>query len=327
MPKVSIIVPFINGAKYLRKCLESLIKINYYDFEILLVDDSSIDNSKNIIFECINNKKELINKKNIKINYYYLKDNTIGAGKARNYGIEKSKGKYLMFVDVDDYIDKNLLANLEKYIEQDIDLIKYKMEIVEIEEKIEEKKKIKMQKETKGPVFKKIPGERAFNKLCFLDKYFDSPCLYLIKKEYIQKNNYKFPENIYHEDFGLIPLLVASANTVISTNIYGYKYVQTRNSIMRNKSYDILLEKANNKIKHYIDMNNRIQKITLTDDTKQNMKKYYINSVLLALKGLKKEDKKILKEKIKKLKMIDNIKTTNIKQKIKKQLLKIWINN
>ncbi len=324
MPKVSIIVPFINGEKYLRNCIDNLIKINYYNFEIILVDDGSIDNSKRIINECIDSKKEIINDKNIKIMYYYFKDNTIGVGKARNYGIEKAKGKYLMFVDVDDFIDKNLLSSLEKYIDQNIDLIKYKMKIVSLEEK-NNKKRINMLEKTNGPIFEKTSGENAFNKLCFSDKYFDSPCLYLIKKEYIIKNNFKFPENMYHEDFGLIPILVACATSIISTNIYGYKYIQTKNSIMRNKNYDNTLRKANNKIKHYIDMNNNIKRITLSNVTKQNMKQYYTNSVILSLKGLKRQDKKLLKEKIKKLKMIDNIKAKNLKQIIKKQLLKIWI--
>ena len=124
MHKVSIIVPFINGEKYIKKCLDNLINIKYSDYEIILIDDSSIDNSKKSIEEFVKNVEDKLDKNNLKIKYYYLEDNTIGVGKARNYGIEKANGKYLMFVDVDDYIDEDLLVTLEKYMQLDIDLIK-----------------------------------------------------------------------------------------------------------------------------------------------------------------------------------------------------------
>ena len=329
MHKVSIIVPFINGEKYIKKCLDNLINIKYSDYEIILIDDSSIDNSKKSIEEFVKNVEDKLDKNNLKIKYYYLEDNTIGVGKARNYGIEKANGKYLMFVDVDDYIDEDLLVTLEKYMQLDIDLIKYKMEIIE-EENIKEikgqKKKSKNKKETDGPIFDIITGEEAFNKLCFNDKYFDSPCLYLIKKEYIEKNNFIFPENMYHEDFGLLPILIASANKVISTKENGYYYVQTNNSIMRNNSYEKTLTKMNNKIKHYINMIKVIEKTNLSIKTKTNMKTYYTNSILKDLKSIKKEEKAIFKEKIKKLQLIDNLKEDNIKQIIKKVFLKVWIN-
>ena len=96
MPKISIIVPFNNGKKYLERCLNNLSKIEYDDYEIILVDDFSKDNS------------EQIARKYGNIKYFYTNEETIGVGNARNLGIEKASGKYIMFVDVDDTIEKDL---------------------------------------------------------------------------------------------------------------------------------------------------------------------------------------------------------------------------
>ena len=118
MPNLSIIIPFNNGNKYLKNCLDSITAIDYEDYEIIMIDDFSKDNSKEI------------SKKYKNAKYFYTTEETLGVGNARNLGIEKASGKYIMFVDVDDTIDRNLLKNLEKYMEQDIDMIKYKMKII-----------------------------------------------------------------------------------------------------------------------------------------------------------------------------------------------------
>lgn len=313
MPTVSIIIPFFNGEKYLKNCVQNIRKQKYQDFEIILIDDGSNDNSKDIIKQYVNDPK---------IRYYYLPKETVGVGKARNYGIQVAQGKYIMFVDVDDYINEDLLENLRKYINQGVDIIKYKMKIIN-----------SGQKEIKcsGPVFNTISGEEAFNRLCFKDKYFDSPCLYLIKKELFSHTNLNFKENMYHEDFGLIPILISKSKTVISTEIYGYLYIQSEESIMRNKDYQKKLKKVNDKIEHYKNMlrfleADKLGKSTnLSNKTIQNMKIYYTNSVILSLKDLKRKDRIIFEQKINELHMIDNLKADNIRQFIKKCILRTSI--
>ena len=78
MSKISVIVPFNNGKKYLERCLKNLSKIEYDDYEIILIDDFSKDNS------------EQIAKKYNNIKYFYTKEETTGVGNARNLGIEKA---------------------------------------------------------------------------------------------------------------------------------------------------------------------------------------------------------------------------------------------
>ncbi|EGP5093783.1 glycosyltransferase, partial [Enterococcus faecium] len=90
---VSIIIPFYNAENHLENCLVSFLKQTVQNYEIVLVDDGSIDRSK-----------EIISKFNQKLNIKYIYQTNRGVSAARNLGILKSKNRYLLFVDVDDTI-------------------------------------------------------------------------------------------------------------------------------------------------------------------------------------------------------------------------------
>lgn len=103
-PFFSVIVPVYNVEKYLHRCVDSILAQSYSDFEVLLVDDGSMDKSGTICDE------------------YALKDNRIrvfhqanaGVSAARNKGIDEAKGEYVIFVDSDDYILQTRLLNIKK---------------------------------------------------------------------------------------------------------------------------------------------------------------------------------------------------------------------
>lgn len=306
MCKLSIIVPIYNAGDNLKRCLESIIAQDLEDTEILAINDGSTDNSGKII-----KKYETENPGEIT---YYEKENT-GVADTRNFGIAKAKGKYILFVDSDDYIKQGLLKELKKYIEQDIDIIKFKLERVNENGDILEK--------VDGAVFDKCDGQTAFDMLCFNDVLLDSPCVYMFKKQLFEENNLKFKINTEHEDFGLIPLVILKANSVISINTYGYCYLQTSGSITRNEDYSKTLKKVNDTLLHYDNMLEFINKENLTETTVKNLKTYYTNAIILKLKELKKEDMDIYIQKINKRNMINNIQVNNVKQFIKKQILKI----
>lgn len=109
MPKISIIIPIYNVENYLEKCIQSVLNQTYKDFELLLIDDGSTDNSVKICDD------------------YAQKDNRIrvihktngGVSTARNEGIRNARGEYLGFIDSDDYIEPNmyetLINNIEEY--------------------------------------------------------------------------------------------------------------------------------------------------------------------------------------------------------------------
>lgn len=111
--KVTIIVPIYNIEKYLKRCIESIINQSYVNIEIILVNDGSTDNSKKIVeeFSDMDERIKIINKPNG------------GLSSARNTGLEISSGDYIMFVDGDDWIDKNCVEKCLENIEQDTDVV------------------------------------------------------------------------------------------------------------------------------------------------------------------------------------------------------------
>ncbi len=112
-PAVSVIIPVYNAEKYLRECLDSLLVQTMTDFEILCVNDGSSDNSPLILEEYAAKDKRI---------RVITKENQ-GCGPARNIGIDQAQGEYLIFLDADDFFEKELLEKLYKRAkEKDADL-------------------------------------------------------------------------------------------------------------------------------------------------------------------------------------------------------------
>ena len=309
MFKISVIIPVYNTEKYIEKCLESLEKQSMKDFELIIVNDGSKDNSKNVIKNYM---------KSSKLNIKYLEKENGGLASARNYGVERATGKYLSFLDSDDYLDKDTFSLLEKYIDDEVDLIKFKMKTVDENGNIIEK--------IDGPVFSVCSGEKKNEKLCTLDKYMDPACIYLYRKEFFVENNFKYKLR-YHEDFGLTSLIIVQAKTFVSTEYFCYNYLQTEESLTRSKDDSKNIDRAKDMLSHYDNMLAVIDACdNISNKTKELVKRYYTNSVVLKADTLKgKERKKYIKE-IKYRQMYKNIKPENLKQKIKRFLLKYNIN-
>jgi len=108
MPKVSVIIPTYNYGKYIEKAIDSVLAQTYKDFEIIVVDDGSSDNTKEIIGA---NYKE-------KVSYLYQEKK--GAPAARNYGFKKSRGEYLVFLDADDLFHPLNLEKKAKFLDSNL---------------------------------------------------------------------------------------------------------------------------------------------------------------------------------------------------------------
>ena len=102
--KISVVINFHNGEKYLEKCIESVLNQNYKNFEIILWDNASVDSSKKII--------EKFKDKKVKYFRHSFKENLY---KARNRAVEVSSGELIAFLDCDDWWDKNYLSSKEKF--------------------------------------------------------------------------------------------------------------------------------------------------------------------------------------------------------------------
>lgn len=303
MAKISAIVPVYNTEKYIKRCLDSLVNQTIKDeMEIIVVNDGSTDNSEEII-------------KQYKQVKYYTKENE-GLAKTRNFGIKKANSEYVMFVDSDDYIEENFIEKIKPYIDRNIDIIKFKLQKIDENGKILEK--------IDGPVFEETIGEEAFNKLFSKDMLIESACIYVIKKELFTKYNFQFQQT-YHEDFGLIPLIIIIAKSMVSISDYLYSYVQVENSITRNEDYKKTIHRMNDCLAHYDNMVKETNKMKLNKKTLENVKIFYTNSIILKLEELNDNDKKYYINEIKARKMYRNIKVRNFKQLLKKIILRINI--
>ncbi len=109
MADLSIIVPIYNGEKYLKKCIDSVLAQTYTDFELILVDDGSTDGSLDICREYEQKDDRVV---------VFHKENA-GLVAARKSGLSLAKGKYIGFVDCDDYIDDDMYSNLMEVAEND----------------------------------------------------------------------------------------------------------------------------------------------------------------------------------------------------------------
>ena len=114
MPLISIIVPVYNVEKYVARCIESVLRQTFIDWELLLIDDGSLDSSANICQEYMqkDHRIKLIRKPNG------------GVSSARNLGLEQMSGEWVMFMDADDWIDDNALEICTRYVTA-VDVIKF----------------------------------------------------------------------------------------------------------------------------------------------------------------------------------------------------------
>lgn len=107
-PLISVVIPIYNVSQYLPRCLESVLAQTYTNLEIILVDDGSTDNSGNIC--------EMYAKKDRRIITIHKENG--GLSDARNFGLHRANGKYITFIDSDDYVDVNFIFILYEKIEQ-----------------------------------------------------------------------------------------------------------------------------------------------------------------------------------------------------------------
>lgn len=188
MPEISVIVPVYNTAEYLTRCINSIHSQLLQDIEILCVNDASSDNSLKVL--------KSFAKKDRRIKIINFKQNK-GVAEARNTGIKEAKGRYIAFVDSDDYIEEDFLYKLFKIAEkQDADIVKgsYRYEhdgyiACSLNEKIREHK---------------------------TNFTFDF-CSAIYKKELIKNNNIEFPSNLKDMEDPIFALRCALYANKIST--------------------------------------------------------------------------------------------------------------
>ena len=244
MKDISIIIPAYNAEKYLNKCLDSLINQTMNNIEIIIVNDGSKDNTEEIV--------KSYSDKRIK---YYKNDNH-GIGYTRNFGISKATGKYVMFLDSDDYVEKNICEELFNKAENDgLDLV-----ICDFYKEYDNGKKEKIITETfKNSSLKDNPD--------IITEYL-APWAKLYKRELLIDNKIKFVENLKYEDAPFVIEALDRAKLIGKVDKCLVHYIVHGNSettIRDKRIFDIfkIIKKIRDYAKEKKYLKDRIDKLTV----------------------------------------------------------------
>lgn len=197
MHKFSIIIPIYNVEKYIKRCIQSVCAQTFLNFEIIIVNDGTQDNSMQIL------QKELLEKE---VDYKIINQKNKGLGGARNTGIVNATGEFLLFLDSDDYLHKELLYKLNQFVRDNIcDIILFDSTIVDEKQKLlgdikyqyDDKLDLKEQKRQLL-----MSSHAAWNKA--------------YKRTLFIENNIRYPEKLLYED------LATTGKTLIAAKRIGY---------------------------------------------------------------------------------------------------------
>ena len=247
----SFVVPIYNVKKYLKRCIESIINQTYNKIEILLIDDGSTDNSLEICYSYakIDSRIRVFHKENG------------GLSDTRNYGINEAKGDYIIFVDSDDFIEKDTCEKMLKYCNGYNEIIiGNAKDFNKLEKKIENY----YCNET-------LTGEEFLLKGYENSKISMAAWLYIYKRTFLVKNMLKFKCGIYHEDEEFTPRALLKAKKVCTTEVFFYNYDIRENSITM----------KNDKRKNAEDLYNTFCELEVIYNNISNRKlrKYLLNSI------------------------------------------------
>jgi len=248
--KVSVIVPVYNVEKYLEKCLESLANQTLKDIEIIVVKDGSPDNSQEIIDKYAKKYSTIKS---------FIKENG-GVSDARNFGIKKAQGKYLAFVDGDDYVAYDMYEKMYQKAESgNYDIVVCDLNYVYEDDRIME-------------VSSKIEHDTTDIKKTYINMY---PCVWnKIYKKNLFKNNIEFKKGVWFEDVDFLYKIFPYVKTIGVVKEPLNQYVQRAGSIT--KTFD-------KRLYNYIDNFNELiefyKERELYDKYKQELEYCYLRYI------------------------------------------------
>ena len=218
MVDISIIVPIYNASKYLKKCLDSLVNQTKKELEFILVNDGSTDDSESIIKSYEDDRIK------------YFKRSNHGIGKTRNFGISKSTGKYIMFLDSDDYLKTDACEVLYEKIEKEkLDLVVcdfYRVNSSVLEEKINDFKNTSLKDNPK----------------LLLDINL-APWNKIYRNDLIKDNKIKFMEDLKYEDAPFVALALLKSKKIAKVNkalVYYRVHEKSETTVRDERIFDII---------------------------------------------------------------------------------------
>lgn len=286
--KVSFIVPVYNAEKYIGECVRSIISQTYTDIELLLIDDGSKDSSPQIC-DSLCTKDERIR--------VYHKNNG-GASDARNYGIDKAGGNYIIFVDADDFIIgtdslKQLMDNIQTY--GDVNCLCFNCSYFHTESN-EYKKWASFRKK----MSKTITKDEALINLVEIGAFPCSPCMKVLKRSFIKENNIYFRPGITAEDIPWFIDVLDNADSVRFTDLYAYAYRTNVAGSVTNTSKDY---KSYNNLRRVVKTEvDKLAKRSFTNEAKEALLSFLAYEYCILLGQVRSLSKDIREIEYKKLK-------------------------
>lgn len=265
--RVNVIVPVYNVEKYICQCLDSILNQTYKNIKLIVIDDGSTDNSKKIIKDKYADKFD---------NVLLLEQENKGVSDARNLALSYIDGEYLLFVDPDDYLEKNMIETLvytAKQRELDVVICGYRLvyddTIQGIDRYISPIKNIKD---------KNIYTGKEAGKLLLEGELVGQLWNKLFRIKNINRLNMKFDSGRYSQDWYpvFVQLINASSVGFIDKSLYNYR--QRGTSTVYKKSNKNISDYyyASNKIIEYIDIN----KVDIKKDTVNTFKAISNNTII-----------------------------------------------
>ena len=235
--KLSVIVPVYNTEEYLKKCLDSLVHQTYNNLEIIVINDGSTDNSMDIISSYKKKYSNIV---------VYTKENS-GVSDTRNYGIKKSTGEFITFIDSDDFVETDLYQVCMEYIEKkDLDILMFDF--------VNDKN---------GKIYDSSLID-YYDKCEMYLKNTPNPWNKVFKKSLWNDNKIGFPTGIWYEDLATIPIFYLFTSKIDYLPIKKFHYVIRESSITHRDIYDKRCKdiiQSLNRLKEYFERYNELEKI------------------------------------------------------------------
>ena len=234
--RLSIVTTMYNSAKYLSKCVDSLLDqdLSEDEYELILVNDGSPDNSLELAGQYASRHK------NIKV----LSHANKGLAGARNTGMEAAMGEYLCFVDPDDYVHPNIYGKLLEMMEEGhLDMLRFNYDMVNEDYQIINK--------PKGTVIDY--SHQVMDGEAFLDERLGYGCFvwsYVYRMSFLRKTGIRFIEGVYFDDANWLPRVCCKAERIDSVDFVCYYYLQRSGSILNGMTE----EAKRKKIKGQVDL-------------------------------------------------------------------------
>ena len=217
MELISIVVPVYKVEDFLERCVKSIQNQTYQKLEIILVDDGSPDRSGTICDELAEKDKR------IKV----IHKSNGGLSDARNVGVKEATGKYLLFVDSDDYISPNLVEKTVAVAEKNsCDIVLFDYYYVE---------NGKCEVRTNNVPDNQIINLEKEQKLLLIPP---AVWIKLYNRQFYNKVNCSFPKGLYYEDLGTTPKMLTEAKRIVYLKEPLYYYIIRGNSIMNSNNYE-----------------------------------------------------------------------------------------